>query len=101
MNWINENLWFIFSVIGGIFLSILTSENHSPKIAIARVSSGLFCAIFLTDLTIYIIGSDPESSKEAIAGLLAMSGYGIARIFANIDRKAIMDIIIAIRGTKK
>lgn len=101
IDWINTHFWMILSIIGGVIVSIITSENHSPKIAIARVASGLFCAIALTDLVIWLVGVDPVSSREAIAGLLAMSGYGIARIFANIDKKTIMEIVTAVRGQKK
>lgn len=100
IEWVKENSTMIFMVFSGIMVSIAVSENHSPKIAFARVMSGLFCAVAFPDLFLHFFSLDAEIYGNATAGLFAMVGYSLARMFANIDTKTILNIIAAVKGKK-
>lgn len=88
----------VVAIVGGIVVSLATSEDHSPKTAIARVASGLFCAVLFPDVLMDFLGLSPETYGNAIAGLLAMTGYSLSKIFTNINRQVLLDVVKAVRG---
>ena len=77
--WVAGNFWLLFAIAGGIAVSMVTSEEHSARSSIGRVLSGLFFAVVFPDPLLNFLGRDPEIYGNATAGLLAMTGYAIAK----------------------
>lgn len=98
LEWLDRHLWFGVSIIGGIIVSILTAENHSVWIATARVACGLFCAVVFTDPLLDILMRDPEIYRNAMAGLLAVSGYAGVRMINSANWSKLSDLIKAVRS---
>lgn len=101
MHWLRENIWFLAAVLGGIVVSILASEHHSAREAVARVAAGLFCATLLPDPVLDWLGRDPAVYGNAVAGLFAMTGYALARMIVTADGRSVAEIISIILGRKK
>jgi hypothetical protein len=96
-DWIDRHLWFALSVIGGIIVSVLTADNQSLPVAAARVFCGLFCAVFFTDPLLDALGRDPAVYRNAMAGLLAVSGYAAVRMLNQMKWERLVDIVKAWR----
>lgn len=100
MDFFRDQAGFALAIIGGIIVSILASEKHSLAVASARIFAGLFCSIFLTDPTIDWLSLDSLTYRNAVAGLLAMTGYAVTRFVVNINKATVLELIRAIRGSK-
>lgn len=100
MNWLRDNVWLVAAILGGIAVSILASENHSPREALARVAAGLFAATVLPTPVLEWLGRDPDVYGNAVAGLFAMTGYALARMLVTTDRQALADFIATVLGRK-
>lgn len=100
MDFIREQAGFIVAIVGGLIISVMSSEKHSLMVAVTRVSAGLFASVFLADPFIHYMGLEPETYRNGVAGLFAMMGYAITKFVANIDGKTLIEIIKAIRGGK-
>lgn len=100
MDFIKEQSGFLLASLGGVLVSILSSERHSFAVAVTRVAAGLFCSIFLVDPFVHFMELDPERYRNGVAGLFAMMGYALTRFVANIDGRTLMDLIRAVRGGK-
>lgn len=101
MNWIREEIWLIGAVVGGIAVSILSSEEHSFRQALARVAAGLFCATVFPEPLLQWIGRDPDLYGNAVAGLFAMTGYAVTRTVVNANGASVAEWISIILGRKK
>ncbi|ETX26418.1 hypothetical protein RISW2_04980 [Roseivivax isoporae LMG 25204] len=95
--WLAENVWMVVAVVGGIVVSMVTSEEHDLKSSAGRICSGLFFAIVFPDPILNFLERDPETYGNALAGLLAMTGYAIAKA---IVTSGPADWIAAWRGKK-
>ena len=101
IDWVLDNVWMIGAVMGGIIVSILTSEDHTLKMALVRDVTGCFCAIFLTHPLLDILGRDPAIYGNAVAGLLAMTGYAIAKNLAHLTGAQLAEWVAIVLGRKK
>ena len=95
--WLADNVWLLVAVLGGIIVSIITSEDHDLKSASARIASGLFFAVVFPDPILSFLQRDPDIYGNALAGLLAMTGYAIAKTLVTTGP---IDWIKAWRGKK-
>ena len=95
--WLTDNVWMIVAIGGGILVSMLTSEDHNLKSGTARILAGLFFAIVFPDPILAVLERDPEVYGNALSGLLAMTGYAIAKTLVSTGP---MDWIQAWRGKK-
>lgn len=86
--------------IAGVAVTVLTSEHHSLKSAVARVGAGLFCAVSFTDALLNELGRDPSVYRTPVAALLAMTGFQIVRSFSSLDLPKIVELIKSARGGK-
>lgn len=100
IDFLKEQAGFLIAIVGGLFISVLSSEKHSWLVAVTRVSAGLFASIFLADPFIHYMALEPGTYRNGVAGLFAMMGYAMTKFVANIDGKTLIEIIKAIRGTK-
>lgn len=100
MEFLKEQGAFLFAIVGGLVVSVLSSEKHSIMVGLTRISSGLFCSVFFADPFIHHMSLDPNTYRNGVAGLFAMMGYALTRFVANIDRTTLIDIIKALRGGK-
>lgn len=82
----------------GVTVTVLTSEKHSWKSAIARVGAGLFCSVVFTDALLSELGRDPETYRTPVSALLAMTGFQIVRSFTTMDVQKIAEAIKTFRG---
>ncbi len=100
-DWLIDNVWMVAAVLGGIVVSILTSEEHTIRMAAARVASGLFCATMFPGPLLDLLGRDPEVYGNAVAGLLAMTGYAIAKNLVGLTGGQIAEWVAVILGRGK
>jgi len=91
--WVRDNVWLLLAILGGILVSVLASEHHSPKEAFRRVAAGLFCGWFFPDPFLDWLDRDPSIYGNAVAALFAMTGYALARVVVNFDGKSIAEWI--------
>lgn len=87
--------------LGGVAVTFLTSEKQSVKMSLARIGTGLFCAVVFTDPLLKELGRDPQTYRTAVAGLLAMTGFQIVRAVSTLTLDQIGSIIRSIRGGQK
>ncbi len=99
-DFLREQVGFILAVIGGIVVSILSSEKHTIMVAASRVCAGVFCSVFLSGPFMHFMEFPSDTYRNAVAGLFAMMGYAVTKFVVNIDRRTLIDIIKAIRGGK-
>lgn len=99
-DWIREQLWFLLSILGGVVVSIITTETHSVKIGAARLFSGVFCAVIFTDPIMDLWDFNPDIYENAVAGLLAITGYAVAKIIASLKLQDLMNFVKIFRGGK-
>ncbi|ETW11198.1 hypothetical protein ATO8_18630 [Roseivivax marinus] len=95
--WLAENVWMLIAVGGGILVSIITSDDHSLKSGTGRILAGLFFAVVFPDPILTFLDRDPVVYGNALAGLLAMTGYAIAKALVSTGP---LDWIAAWRGKK-
>ena len=95
---LKEQSPLIIPGIAGVTVTVLTSEKHSLKSALARVGAGLFCAVVFTDAMLYELARDPETYRTPVAALLAMTGFQIVRALSTMDVNAISAAIKSFRG---
>jgi len=100
VDWFRENVWFLVSVFGGALLSVFSIDTHSMKEALIRTVCGVFCALTFANPVIDWMKLDPTIYENGVAGLLAISGYSISKIFANISVEKILKVIKTLRGGK-
>ncbi|APX25298.1 MULTISPECIES: hypothetical protein [Salipiger] len=99
--WLGENVWMLAAVIGGILVSILTSEEQTFRMAVVRVCSGLFFATLFPGPVLDVLGRDPAIYGNAVAGLLAMTGYAIAKSLAGLTGRQLAEWVAIVIGRKK
>lgn len=78
--------------IVGVAITLLTSEKHSFVSSVARVASGLFCAIYLTDPILEWMGWNAETYRSAVAGLLAINGFQLVKFFSALNAERVIDL---------
>jgi hypothetical protein len=100
IDFLKDQAGFIIAIAGGLVVSVLSSEKHSIMVALARISAGLFCSVFLTDPFIDFMSLNTDTYRNGVAGLFSMMGYAMTRFVANIDSNTLLDFIRAIRGGK-
>ena len=82
----------LIPAIVGVAITLLTSERHSFLSAVARVASGLFCAIYLTDPILEWMRWNAEAYRSAVAGLLAINGFQLVKFFSDLNVERIIDL---------
>lgn len=101
MDYIRENISFIIAIFGGVIISTITSQDHSIKQSIVRVACGVFCGVFFTEPLIHWLSLEKEVYTNATAGLLAITGHGIAKTFTRFSLQDLQSIIKILRGNLK
>jgi hypothetical protein len=97
---LKEQAGFILAIVGGLIVSILSSEKHTFTVAAARICAGLFCSTFLSDPFMHWMDFPTDTYRNAVAGLFAMMGYAVTKFVVNIDRRTLIELIKVIRGGK-
>lgn len=100
IEWLGRHAWLIFWIAAGLAVSMLASGKHSLRLAIARIACGSFCAVLFPGPILDFLGRDPAVYGNFLAGLLAMTGYALVRLIANLDAKQMLELVRAIRGGK-
>lgn len=95
---LKEQIGFILATVGGLVISVLSSEKHAFSVAATRIAAGLFCSMFLADPFMAYMELNPDTYRNGIAGLFAMMGYSMTRFIANIDGNTLLEFIRAMRG---
>ena len=100
MNDFKDQLGFIFAIIGGLLVSMLTSTRHSFWLALTRIAAGLFCAWFFTEPVMHWMELNPATYRNSVAGLLAMAGYAAVRFISDLNKEDLFRILQILRGGK-
>ncbi|MEM7303346.1 MAG: hypothetical protein AAF468_19880 [Pseudomonadota bacterium] len=70
---------FYIAIGVALLVKLITSRVHSLWQAAASVASGLFAAVFFTDMVLHIGGLSPAEYKIPVAALLALTGEGLVK----------------------
>jgi hypothetical protein len=100
MEFIKINFWFITAIAGGIFVSIISAKDFSPRMTLLRVSCGAFGAWFFTDPLLDFFKLDPDVYANATAGLLAMTGHNLVKFITDLNVEKIITLYKTFKGGK-
>lgn len=78
------DFYFWVSVAGAIVVKILLGENHSLKRSIATGLAGIWFAWTFTLPIVALVNWDSETYSVGVAGLLTLTGEGLARQLINL-----------------
>ena len=87
----------LLSIIGGLVISLLTADQQTLPVAMARVVVGFLAAFLFTDAIVHWLELDPGVFQNPVAALLAISGYVVARVISNFRKADILNAIAAWR----
>ena len=82
-----------WAAIGGATLfKLATSPKHSPARTIITVGAAIFSAWLFTDPLLHFMNWEPESYRNAVAGLMALVGEGAMRWFIRVTPDKLISI---------
>lgn len=70
---------FWVAIAGAALFKLLTSPWHSPTRAILTVCAAVFAAWVFTDPVLHFMSWPPDSYRNPVAALLALTGEGTMR----------------------
>lgn len=73
------DLKFWIAIAGAALFKLLTSPWHSPTRAIMTVGAAVFAAWVFTDPVLHVMSWPPETYRNPVAALLALSGESFMR----------------------
>lgn len=74
-----HDLSFWLTMAGAVVVKLLTSPYHSIWRAAVQIVTAVFCAWVFTDPVIDWLDLDPDTYKNPVAALVAITGEGIVR----------------------
>lgn len=104
---LGHDIYFWISVGAATIVRYLLGEKHSPWQAFITGFAGIWAAWTFTQPFINMVGWDGDTYMISVAGTLALTGSGLARIMITITQdpenlaKFFSDIIKAWRGGQK
>lgn len=104
---LGHDIYFWVSVMAATVVRYLLGEKHSPWQAFATGFAGIWAAWTFTIPIVDMTGWDGETYMISVAGTLALTGSGVARILITVTQnpdsfaKFIASLIEAWRGGKK
>jgi hypothetical protein len=99
IEWIKENMAFIMAIMGGSLVSTVSIKTKSIIEAVMRMGCGIVSAVLFTDGFISWQGLDYDTFVVAVAGMFAITGFGLVKILSNISMDNIIHVVKMIRGS--
>lgn len=82
--WFDVDIKFWIAVIGAAVVRVITSENHSLVRSGLTVMMAIFSAWVFTDSALAWFSLPPETYRNPMAALLALTGEGLMRLAISI-----------------
>lgn len=82
MNFLGEDFKFWIAVALATLLKLMTSRDHSFWKSVFTVTAAVGSAWLFTDPVVHWMRWDPEIYKAPAAALVALTGEGVVRFFA-------------------
>lgn len=83
---------FWAAVGGATLFKLATSPNHSLTRTAITVGAAIFSAWLFTDPLLHFMGWEPESYRNAAAGLMALIGEGAMRWLIRVTPEKLISI---------
>ncbi|MEM1149741.1 MAG: hypothetical protein AAGI03_04180 [Pseudomonadota bacterium] len=95
-----QNWSYVLAIAAGLLVSFLTADQQSVAVAIIRVVVGFVCALLFTPVALDLLEQDSDAWRHAVAALIAMSAYVVARMVNRLKWSLVIDLLRAWRGER-
>ncbi|WP_068314962.1 hypothetical protein [Polycladidibacter hongkongensis] len=96
MKWNIESPWsLLLALVGAFVASVLVSRPKTVLNVVARGVSGLVCAQLLTPILMETLSLSAVYWRDALAGLLVVTGYSIVRAATELTWRDVLKLLRA------